>query len=231
MDLTGLVDSSSVVPPYEQLRLGIIGRVQSGRILVGALIPSSRTLAPALGLSPATVERAYGLLADEGVLEARNGVGTFVASSGRVAAELAYQREADRMPPITQLCSDPGLVDSDSPVPVYEQLRSAIVARVRSGQLRAGAAMPTIRAFAASLSLSKGTVARTYRMLEDDGVIETRGRNGTFIASGASSAELAVGIARRTAADYLALTGQLGLNGKAAVCLLQEALQQAEARP
>lgn len=230
MDLTGLVDSSSVVPPYEQLRLSVIDRVQSGQILVGEVIPSSRTLAPALGLSPATVERAYGLLAADGVLEARSGVGMFIASSGRVAAELAYQREADRMAPIRQLCSDPGLVDSDSVVPVYEQLRSAIVARVRSGQLRAVAALPTIRAFAAALSLSKATVARTYRMLEGDGVIETRGRNGTFIASGASSAEVGVGIARRTAADYLALTGQLGLDGKAAVRLLREALQQVEAR-
>lgn len=69
-------------------------------------------------------------------------------------------------------------VSHESPVPPYEQLRLGVIAQVRSGELTAGTKIPTVRALAAQLGLAPNTVARAYRELEADGVVETRGRQG-----------------------------------------------------
>jgi DNA-binding transcriptional regulator YhcF (GntR family) len=78
--------------------------------------------------------------------------------------------------------------DSDS-APPYEQVRAQISAQARSGALPVGYRLPTVRGLAESLGLAANTVAKAYRALETDGVIETRGRNGTFVAAAGSAAE------------------------------------------
>ncbi|MFD9260195.1 GntR family transcriptional regulator, partial [Streptomyces sp. NPDC059538] len=65
----------------------------------------------------------------------------------------------------------------------YEQLRAQIADRARTGKLPAGFKLPTVRGLAEELGLAANTVAKAYRALEADAVIETRGRNGTFIAA------------------------------------------------
>ncbi|MEU4355057.1 GntR family transcriptional regulator [Streptomyces virginiae] len=70
----------------------------------------------------------------------------------------------------------------------YEQLRAQIAARARSGKLPAGFKLPTVRGLAEELGLAANTVAKAYRALEADGVIETRGRNGTFVAAAGEGA-------------------------------------------
>ena len=50
-----------------------------------------------------------------------------------------------------------------------------------AGTLAPGQRLPTIRQLAADLGLAKGTVARAYELLEADRVIETQGRNGSFV--------------------------------------------------
>lgn len=72
-------------------------------------------------------------------------------------------------------------IDSRSPVPPYEQLRSQLAAMVADGVLEVGARLPPIRTLAGDLDLAPNTVARAYRELEDGGVVETRGRHGTFV--------------------------------------------------
>ncbi|GAA3070557.1 hypothetical protein GCM10020000_63850 [Streptomyces olivoverticillatus] len=74
-------------------------------------------------------------------------------------------------------------VDPDAAEPPYEQIRARIAERARSGALPVGYKLPTVRGFAEELGLAANTVAKAYRALEADGVIETRGRNGTFIAA------------------------------------------------
>jgi len=73
-------------------------------------------------------------------------------------------------------------VDTDSPVPPYEQLRGHLTAMILSGTLAHDARLPSIRQLAADLGLATGTVARAYRELESDGLIVTRGRNGTVVS-------------------------------------------------
>ncbi|MCX4525053.1 MULTISPECIES: GntR family transcriptional regulator [unclassified Streptomyces] len=70
----------------------------------------------------------------------------------------------------------------------YEQLRAQIADEARAGRLPVGYKLPTVRGLAEELGLAANTVAKAYRALEGDGVIETRGRNGTFVAAAGDSA-------------------------------------------
>jgi DNA-binding transcriptional regulator YhcF (GntR family) len=73
------------------------------------------------------------------------------------------------------------VVDTTSPDPPYDQLRSQIAAQVAAGALPPGSRLPTVRALAATLAIATNTVARAYRELEHAGVVTTRGRAGTFV--------------------------------------------------
>ena len=74
-------------------------------------------------------------------------------------------------------------VDAAGTEPPYEQVRRQIAEGAASGTLAAGHKLPTVRQLATDLGLAANTVAKAYRALESDGVIETHGRRGTFIAS------------------------------------------------
>jgi DNA-binding transcriptional regulator YhcF (GntR family) len=73
-------------------------------------------------------------------------------------------------------------LDQSSPEPLSEQLSSAIAGRIARGSLSPGARLPTVRALAEDLDLAPNTVAKAYRALEAAGLVEGRGRQGTFVA-------------------------------------------------
>ena len=73
-------------------------------------------------------------------------------------------------------------VDPQSPVSIFEQLRVGVIDAVRDGRLPPGTRLPTVRDLAGKLGLAANTVARAYRELETAGIVETRGRNGTFVS-------------------------------------------------
>jgi DNA-binding transcriptional regulator YhcF (GntR family) len=76
------------------------------------------------------------------------------------------------------------LVIDGTTIPPYAQIRTQIADQARTGVLPVGTRLPTVRDLADLLGVAPGTVARAYKELEADRVIETRGRNGTFIAAG-----------------------------------------------
>lgn len=104
-------------------------------------------------------------------------------------------------------------------MPPYEQLRSSVAGQVADGTLVAGTRLPTVRALAAELGLAVNTVAKAYRALEADGVIETRGRAGTFVAS-AGLAGVAAEV-ERLAADFALAARRAGLTAPEAGELVQ----------
>ncbi|MFG2336901.1 GntR family transcriptional regulator [Streptomyces yangpuensis] len=104
----------------------------------------------------------------------------------------------------------------------YEQLRAQIAARARSGKLPAGFKLPTVRGLAEDLGLAANTVAKAYRALEADGVIETRGRNGTFVAA---AGEGAAREAASAAQAYAERVHRLGLTEAEAITAATEALR------
>jgi DNA-binding transcriptional regulator YhcF (GntR family) len=72
--------------------------------------------------------------------------------------------------------------DPDGARPLFDQLRTQIIEGVRDGRLPPGTRLPTVRDLASQLNMAVNTVARAYRELEAAGVLETRGRFGTFVA-------------------------------------------------
>jgi DNA-binding transcriptional regulator YhcF (GntR family) len=112
-------------------------------------------------------------------------------------------------------------IDHEADTPPYEQLRSGVVALVQSGSLAAGAKLPTVRALAEQLGLAANTVARAYRELEASEIIETRGRNGSFVrASGDAIHRMAQDAARA----YADRVDALGLPRAEALALVTAAL-------
>ncbi len=109
-------------------------------------------------------------------------------------------------------------IDPTSGVPPFEQLRSQVTADVDTGARPAGSSLPTVRALAAELSLAVNTVAKAYRALEADGVIETRGRGGSFVAA----RHLDDTEARRLTGDYVAAVRLRGLSRHEAVLLVEQ---------
>ena len=73
-------------------------------------------------------------------------------------------------------------IDHRASGPLFDQLRTQIIDGVRDGRLPPGTRLPTVRELAGQLGLAVNTVARAYRELESAGVVETRGRFGTFVA-------------------------------------------------
>ena len=112
-------------------------------------------------------------------------------------------------------------VDPASGVPPFEQVREGIRSQVDSGTLEPGFRLPPVRSLAESLGLAANTVARAYKELEALGVVETRGRAGTFVAgTGVSSA------VRAAASAYVSTTRTLGLSDDEAVAAVRRALGQ-----
>lgn len=113
-------------------------------------------------------------------------------------------------------------VDPASFVPPYEQVRVQVLEAVAGGVLAAGLKLPTVRGFAESLGIAPNTVARSYRELERDGVIETRGRVGSFIAT---SGDATRRHAQDAAAAYADRIRQLRLDPAEALELVRAALR------
>ncbi|MGH3738205.1 MAG: GntR family transcriptional regulator [Micromonosporaceae bacterium] len=114
------------------------------------------------------------------------------------------------------------VVDPASSVPPYEQVRRHIAEQIRDGTLPVGARLPTVRQFAAELGLAVNTVARTYRELEAAGLVETRGRSGTFVATRGQHAREEALRAARTYADTVQ---SLGLPQAEALAIVRAALE------
>jgi len=113
------------------------------------------------------------------------------------------------------------IIDATSPVPPYEQLRVQILEGVRTGALPPGGQLPTVRRLAEELGIAPNTVARSYRELERDEVIETRGRNGSFISSAGDAAQRQAAAAAATFAERIR---QLRLPEDEALELVRRAL-------
>jgi len=72
-------------------------------------------------------------------------------------------------------------INIDDPLPQFEQLIEQIKAAVIAGILKPSDSLPSIRQLANDLELNNKTVAKAYKLLERDSVIETKGYRGTYI--------------------------------------------------
>jgi DNA-binding transcriptional regulator YhcF (GntR family) len=113
-------------------------------------------------------------------------------------------------------------VDMASDVPPFEQVQRQIVSQVEAGALKSGDRLPPVRRLAKELGLAANTVAKSYRQLEHAGVVETRGRHGTFVA-GTKSARY--GQAAQAARDFVRRIHDLNISESEVFTILRDELE------
>lgn len=92
-----ILNSSSMIPIYEQLMAQIKALVIRGELCYGAALPSVRTLAAELKISALTVKKAYDKLEEEGFVVTVHGKGSYIAQTDTQLALEARRQEAERM--------------------------------------------------------------------------------------------------------------------------------------
>ena len=73
------------------------------------------------------------------------------------------------------------VINTSDTVPLFSQLIEQIKRAVLDDELSPGSALPSIRQLANDLGLNHNTVAKAYKFLERDSIIQTRGYRGTFV--------------------------------------------------
>ena len=72
-------------------------------------------------------------------------------------------------------------LDFRSGIPIYLQLVDRIKEMIANGKLKPGDQLPTVRALALELRVNFNTVARAYRILDENEIISTQQGRGTYI--------------------------------------------------
>ena len=86
-------------------------------------------------------------------------------------------------------------VDPHTGVPIYLQLIEQVKRSVALGVLAPGERLPTVKQLATDLTINPNTVARAYRDLERDGVIETSVGRGSFVSQNGAGDRAATALA------------------------------------
>lgn len=72
-------------------------------------------------------------------------------------------------------------INEDSGVPVWMQIRNYILFLIKSGDLKPGDTLPSVREFAVQIGVNYNTIHKVYQDLDTDGyVISKRGKRSTI---------------------------------------------------
>ena len=82
------IDPRSRAPIYEQLLVGITEMILHGALRRDEKLPSVRQLAGDLAINPNTIQKAYAILEERGVIYSRQGRGSFVAMDAEEVGRL-----------------------------------------------------------------------------------------------------------------------------------------------
>jgi len=72
-------------------------------------------------------------------------------------------------------------IDIEDPMPLFTQVVEQIKSAIINHKIRPGDSLPSIRQLANDLELNSKTVAKAYKLLERDLVIQSKGYRGTFV--------------------------------------------------
>ena len=101
------------------------------------------------------------------------------------------------MPRRANLLAIPSLSELDrSAGGIGQQLIRKLRSAIKSGELKKGDSLPSTRALAASLGLSRGTIVEVFEQLRAEGLVESRARGGTLVADLRPSAGLPLSLPR-----------------------------------
>lgn len=77
-------------------------------------------------------------------------------------------------------------VDFESPIPIYQQIRTSIIKAISSGELKSGDVLPSIRQLGVDLGVNMHTVAKAYSLLKNDGYLIMDRRSTAKVSSNIS---------------------------------------------
>jgi GntR family transcriptional regulator len=72
-------------------------------------------------------------------------------------------------------------IDFRSGIPIYLQVVERIKERIAVGRIKPGDQLPTVRSLALELRVNFNTIARSYRILDETGIISTQQGRGTYV--------------------------------------------------
>ena len=76
-------------------------------------------------------------------------------------------------------------IDAQNGLAVYDQIVRQVKFAVADGAIASGELVPSVRELARELAINPNTVARAYRQLQDDGVLEAVRGTGLVVAESA----------------------------------------------
>lgn len=74
------------------------------------------------------------------------------------------------------------IITNSSPIPIYEQIKTAIINNIMNEELEQNEMLPSIRSLAQDIRISVMTVKKAYDELEQEGYIKTIQGKGSFVA-------------------------------------------------
>ncbi len=106
-------------------------------------------------------------------------------------------------------------IEGNSPVPIFEQVKSGLRGLVARGLLKAGDQVPAIRTLAEKLLVNPNTIARAYRELISEGFLESRRGEGNFVSGKArSNVNGSLELAKQRLQESVQFARRSGLNWK-----------------
>lgn len=114
------------------------------------------------------------------------------------------------------------VISNNTGKPIYEQITTHVKAMIISGELKAGDAIPSMRALAKSIHVSVITVQRAYEELQRDGFIETTVGRGSFVS--AQNKEFYQEEQQRIAEEHLQIAAEIGRTNRISLEKLKELL-------
>ena len=93
------------------------------------------------------------------------------------------------------------IISNSSSVPIYEQIKNAIINQIINGELAEDEALPSIRSLASDIKKSVMTIKKAYDELESEGYIVSIQGKGTFVAP--KNTELAREQAQKDIEDHI----------------------------
>lgn len=74
------------------------------------------------------------------------------------------------------------IISNSSPIPIYEQIKKAIINQILTNELEENEALPSIRNLAQDIKISVMTIKKAYDELEKEGYIISKQGKGSFVA-------------------------------------------------
>lgn len=121
------------------------------------------------------------------------------------------------------VCDAHGTVVRAPGLPVYLQIRDAVVAAILDGHYGGGTALPSVRALAAAEAVNPLTVSKAYQELQSAGLIAARRGVGLYVEPGARERLLTRERQRFLADEWPGLRARIARLGLSPADLLADA--------